>query len=107
MTYSIVLVRARVVLSGTHALGHTKTQKHTHSHTHAQTQVDMQEFVYVCSQDHTAAMALDTSANNFERGAKDLFKLKAPDVGDVSDGRLCVYSHHVHLCHVVAYYHSS
>ncbi len=28
-------------------------------------------------------MALDTNANNFERGMKDLFHLKAPDVGDV------------------------
>ncbi|KAJ9526209.1 hypothetical protein QJQ45_009677 [Haematococcus lacustris] len=34
--------------------------------------------------DHTAAFKLETSSNNFERGAKDLFKLLAPDLGELS-----------------------
>lgn len=34
-------------------------------------------------QEKTAPIKLDTSANNFERGAKDLFKLRAIDVGDL------------------------
>ena len=35
-------------------------------------------------QDHTAPMKLDTSANNFERGMRDEFWIKAPDLGELT-----------------------
>lgn len=34
-------------------------------------------------QDHTSAVKLDTNANNFERGQKDVFRIKAVDLGEL------------------------
>uniref|UniRef100_A0A7S3VHN2 PLAT domain-containing protein n=1 Tax=Dunaliella tertiolecta TaxID=3047 RepID=A0A7S3VHN2_DUNTE len=36
------------------------------------------------TKDHTSPHRLDTSANNFERGQKDMFAIKAPDIGDLT-----------------------
>lgn len=41
-------------------------------------------FLSFChTQDHTSAVKLDTHANNFERGQKDVFRVKAVDLGEL------------------------